>query len=63
LERSREELGVAQAAAAARMGAPQFSVECMEAGEIDPRLSVVDRHAAAIEYRVVWQPEPDDGQC
>jgi DNA-binding XRE family transcriptional regulator len=56
----REELGLTQTAVAARMGTSQSSVARIEAGEIDARLSTVDRYAAAIGCRVVWELAPED---
>jgi DNA-binding XRE family transcriptional regulator len=56
----REELGLTQTAVAARMGTSQSSVARIEAGEIDARLSTVDRYAAAIGHRVMWQLVPEE---
>lgn len=56
----REELGLTQTTVAARMGTSQSSVARIEAGEIDARLSTVDRYAAAIGHRVVMHLVPED---
>ena len=60
LEKRREELGLTQTAVAARMGTSQSSVARIEAGEVDARLSTVDRYAAAIGHKVIWELVPED---
>ncbi|MDQ3646579.1 MAG: helix-turn-helix transcriptional regulator [Actinomycetota bacterium] len=55
LGQKREELGLTQKHVAERMGTSQSAVARMEAGEIDAKLSTVDRYAAAIGQRVQWQ--------
>jgi DNA-binding XRE family transcriptional regulator len=56
----RERLGLTQTAVAARMGTSQSSVARIEAGEVDARLSTIDRYAAAIGHKVVWQLVPEN---
>ena len=51
----REQLGLSQATVAARMGTSQSAVARLEAGEIDAKLSTVERFAAALGQRVEWQ--------
>jgi ribosome-binding protein aMBF1 (putative translation factor) len=51
----RERLGLSQTAVAARMGTSQSAVARLEAGEIDAKLSTVERFAAALGQRVEWR--------
>ncbi len=55
LGQKREELGLTQKQVAERMETSQSAVARMEAGEIDAKLSTVDRFAAAIGHKVEWQ--------
>jgi DNA-binding XRE family transcriptional regulator len=55
LGRKREELGLTQKQVAESMETSQSAVARMEAGEIDAKLSTVDRYAAAIGQKVEWQ--------
>lgn len=55
LGRKREELGLTQKQVAERMETSQSAVARMEAGEVDAKLSTVDRYAAAIGQKVEWQ--------
>ncbi len=55
LGQKREELGLTQKQVAERMETSQSAVARMEAGEIDAKLSTVDRYAAAISQKVEWQ--------
>lgn len=57
----RERLGLSQTAVAGRMGTSQSAVARLEAGEADVRLSTVERYAAALGVRVVWQVVGADG--
>ena len=50
----REKLGLTQTAVAHRMGTSQSAVARMEMGEIDAKLSTVERYASAIGQRVEW---------
>jgi ribosome-binding protein aMBF1 (putative translation factor) len=51
----RERLGMSQTAVAARMGTSQSAVARLEAGEIDAKLSTVERFAAALGQKVEWR--------
>ena len=51
----REQLGLSQTAVAARMGTSQSAVARLEAGEIDAKLSTIERFAAALGQRVEWR--------
>jgi ribosome-binding protein aMBF1 (putative translation factor) len=51
----RERLGLSQTAVAARMGTSQSAVARLEAGEIDAKLSTVERFAAALGQTVQWR--------
>ena len=51
----REKLGLSQTAVAARMGTSQSAVARLEAGEIDAKLSTVERFAAALGERIEWR--------
>ena len=54
----REKLGLTQTAVAGVMGTSQSAVARMEAGEIDAKLSTVERYASAIGQRVEWTVVP-----
>ena len=58
LAERREQLGLTQTAVAGRMKTSQSAVARIEAGEIDAKLSTVERYAAAIGQRVQWQVVP-----
>jgi transcriptional regulator with XRE-family HTH domain len=45
----RQGLGLSQTLIAARMGTSQSSLARLEAGEMDPRLSTVERYARALD--------------
>jgi ribosome-binding protein aMBF1 (putative translation factor) len=51
----REKLGLSQTVVAARMGTSQSAVARLEAGEIDAKLSTVERFAAALGQKVEWR--------
>lgn len=51
----RERLGLSQTVVAARMGTSQSAVARLEAGEIDAKLSTVERFAAALGHKVEWR--------
>ena len=53
----RLELGLTQTQVAARMGTSQSAVARVEAGELDVRLSTVERYAAALGQRLDWRLE------
>ena len=52
---TREKLGLSQTVVAARMGTSQSAVARLEAGEIDAKLSTVERFAAALGQKVEWR--------
>jgi DNA-binding XRE family transcriptional regulator len=61
LTRRRAELHLSQRAVAARMGASQAAVGKIEAGDVDPRLSTVQRLAVSLGMAVKWElVEADD---
>ncbi len=51
----RQNLGLSQTAVAAVMGTSQSAVARLEAGEVDAKLSTVERFAAAIGHRIEWR--------
>src|SRR5687768_11979344 len=51
----REKAGITQKDVAAAMRTSQSAVARMERGEIDAKLSTVDRYAAAIGQRLEWR--------
>lgn len=55
LAAEREDLGLTQVAVAQRMGTSQSAVARIEAGEVDARLSTVERYAQALGRRVEWR--------
>ncbi len=44
----RQKLGLSQTLVAARMGTSQSALARLEAGEVDPRISTVERYALAL---------------
>ena len=50
----RRESGLSQTEIAARMGTSQSAVARLEHGELDARLSTVERYAAAVGRSVDW---------
>ncbi|HEX2498145.1 MAG: helix-turn-helix domain-containing protein [Actinomycetes bacterium] len=54
LAEARQRLGLTQTDVAARMGTSQSAVARLEAGELDVRLSTLDRYAAAVGVAVDW---------
>ena len=55
LAERRRELGVSQTIVAAQMGTSQSSLARIEAGEIDPRISTVERLALALGDELIHQ--------
>lgn len=51
----RERLGLSQTVVAARMGTSQSAVARLEAGELDAKLSTVERFAAALGQKIEWR--------
>jgi transcriptional regulator with XRE-family HTH domain len=62
LVRRRQRLGLTQTAVAARMGTSQSAVARLEAGRSDPRLSTLERYAAALDGSVSYAIEDADGE-
>jgi predicted transcriptional regulator len=59
LAERRSELGLSQTVVAARMGTSQSVVARLESGEVDARLSTVERYAAALGQRLDWRLEEE----
>jgi predicted transcriptional regulator len=55
LAQVRRERGLSQTEIAARMGTSQSAVARLERGELDARLSTVERYAAALGRSVEWR--------
>ncbi len=55
LASKREKAGITQKDVAAMMKTSQSAVARIERGEIDAKLSTVERYAAAIGHRVDWR--------
>ncbi len=55
LVEKRTELGVSGRELASRMETSQPSIARLESGDVDPRLSTVQRYAAALGYVVKWE--------
>lgn len=55
LAAKRERAGITQKDVAARMNTSQSAVARIERGEIDAKLSTVERYAAAIGHRLEWR--------
>ena len=55
LANKREKAGITQKDVAARMSTSQSAVARIERGEIDAKLSTVERYAAAIGHRLEWR--------
>jgi predicted transcriptional regulator len=57
LVRRRVDLGLTQTQVAARMGTSQSAVARLEAGQLDVRLSTLERYAAAVGHVVSFRLE------
>jgi predicted transcriptional regulator len=55
----RHQLGVSQVEVAARMGTSQSAVARFEAGDLDVRLSTVERYTSALGARLEWRIDHD----
>ena len=53
----RRQMGLSQAEVAARMGTSQSAVARFEAGDLDVRLSTVERYSSALGARLEWTIE------
>jgi predicted transcriptional regulator len=60
LVRARRESALSQTEIAARMGTSQSAVARLESGELDARLSTLERYAAALGRTVDWQVRPTE---
>ena len=60
LVRARRESELSQTEVAARMGTSQSAVARLERGDLDARLSTVERYAAALGHTVDWQVRPSE---
>ena len=60
LVRLRQGSELSQTEIAARMGTSQSAVARLESGELDARLSTVQRYAAALGRTVDWQVRPSE---
>jgi transcriptional regulator with XRE-family HTH domain len=60
LVRARLESRLSQTEIAARMGTSQSAVARLESGELDVRLSTLERYAAAVGRTVDWQIRPPE---
>ncbi|MGY1681545.1 helix-turn-helix domain-containing protein [Geodermatophilus sp. SYSU D01176] len=58
LVRARQESDLSQTEIAARMGTTQSAVARLESGQLDARLSTLERYAAALGRTVEWQVRP-----
>ncbi len=56
----RKEMGLSQSEVAARMGTSQSAVARFEAGDLDVRLSTVERYSTALGARLEWRIEHGD---
>ncbi|MEZ7241067.1 helix-turn-helix transcriptional regulator [Rhodococcus sp. GXMU-t2271] len=58
LAAARRRQGLSQTEIAARMGTSQSAVARLERGDLDPRLSTLERYAQAVGQTVDWQIHP-----
>jgi transcriptional regulator with XRE-family HTH domain len=59
LVKARQEHGLSQTEVAARMGTSQSAVARLERGDLDVRLSTLERYAAAVGHTVDWRLHPN----
>ena len=59
LTEKRSSAGLSQTAVAARMGTSQSAVARLESAEVDPKLSTIERYAAAVGHRVEFHLTED----
>ena len=62
LARTRRESELSQTEIAARMGTSQSAVARLESGQLDVRLSTLERYAAALGRTVDWQTRSPEEQ-
>jgi predicted transcriptional regulator len=60
LVRARRDAELSQTEIAARMGTSQSAVARLESGDLDARLSTLERYAAALGRTVDWQIRPSE---
>jgi predicted transcriptional regulator len=60
LAEARRASGVSQTEIAARMGTSQSAVARLESGELDARMSTLERYAAAVGHTVDWHVRPSE---
>jgi predicted transcriptional regulator len=60
LVRARRASELSQTEIAARMGTSQSAVARLESGDLDARLSTLERYAAALGRTVDWQVRPSE---
>ena len=60
LAAARRASGVSQTEVAARMGTSQSAVARLESGELDARMSTLERYAAAVGHDIDWQARPSE---
>ena len=60
LVRARQESDLSQTEIATRMGTTQSAVARLESGQLDARLSTLERYAAALGRTVDWQGRPSE---
>jgi predicted transcriptional regulator len=60
LAEARRASGVSQTEIAARMGTSQSAVARLESGELDARMSTLERYAAAVGHIVDWHVRPSE---
>ncbi|RDI55496.1 helix-turn-helix domain-containing protein [Nocardia mexicana] len=56
----RQAAGLSQTEIAARMGTSQSAVARLEAGQVDVRISTLERYAAATGSYLAWRLQPGD---
>ena len=60
LVQARRDSELSQTEIAARMGTSQSAVARLESGDLDARLSTLERYAAALGRTVDWQVRPSE---
>jgi predicted transcriptional regulator len=60
LAEARRASGASQTEIAARMGTSQSAVARLESGELDARMSTLERYAAAVGHIVDWHVRPSE---
>ena len=60
LVQTRRDSELSQTEIAARMGTSQSAVARLESGDLDARLSTLERYAAALGRTVDWQVRPSE---